>query len=658
MCGIAGILSARPFDPAILRAMGGAIANRGPDDHGEWHDEAAGVGLSHRRLSIVDLSPRGHQPMASASGRFVLCYNGEIYNHAELRARLEAGDRIAWRSDTDTETLVEAIAAWGVSAALEQAVGMFAFALWDNERRELTLARDRFGEKPLYYGWNNGAFLFGSDLRALRAVPGFDPEVDRRALKLLAARAYIPAPLSIYRDIYKLEPGCLLKITLDAAASPPTSPPAAPFAAHGFSVERYWSYRAVVTAGLANPVTSEGDAIDGLEHALQQAIAGQSVADVPVGAFLSGGIDSSTVVGVYQSLSPKTIRTYSIGFEDKRYNEAGYAKAVAAHFGTEHHELYLTPADCLAQIPNLPTYYSEPFADSSQIPTYFVSRFARQDVTVALSGDGGDELFGGYNRYFGTARLWSAAKKLPTPLRTLVVGRLAHLPPQFWQGLGRIAGDRVPPQFGYKVRKALRTVGGARDLDGVFETFLDEWSGERNPVRMEEDDVPATRFDLAVPGGDAARMMYCDATSYLPDDILCKVDRAAMAVSLETRVPFLDHRVAAFAARIPTHMKIRGGKGKHVLKQLLFRHAPPALFDRPKAGFGMPLGDWMRGPLRDWCESLLDPRRLAEGGYWHADQLRARWQDHLAGRRDAGPTLWPILMFEAWRDSVATGGAR
>jgi asparagine synthase (glutamine-hydrolysing) len=644
MCGIAGLLTAGRLDAAVVRAMIAPIAHRGPDDQGVWTDAEAGIGLGHRRLSIVDLSPLGHQPMASADGRWVLSYNGEIYNHAELRSTLDAAGHGGWRGHSDTETLIEGIARWGLQATLEKAVGMFALALWDRRERVLHLARDRFGEKPLYYGWAGGDFVFGSELKAIRAHPRFANRVDRGALRLLAARTYIPAPLSIYQRLFKLEPGCILSVTAAAVNAPRDEAPSAGARADGVTLARYWSYRDVMRRGFADPIADEVEAIERLEATLAQAIRGQSVADVPVGAFLSGGIDSSTVVALYQKYSPQPVRTFSIGFEEAGFNEAEYAKAVAAHFGTVHNERYVTVKEARDVIPLLPAMYDEPFADSSQIPTHLVSRFAREQVTVALSGDGGDELFAGYTRHFAAPKLWRRLQLLPRPVRSLIGTPLSRLPSGVWN----LATGRRQPHFGAKMQKALRVAGSARSFDDVYNSFLDEWSFERSPVLGAEGEGPGFDLDVAPDAPDAVRMMFCDAVSYLPDDILCKVDRASMAVSLESRVPFLDHRVAELAARIPVTMKVRDGKGKHILRELLYREAPRALFERPKAGFAVPVGEWIKGPLRPWAEDLLDPRRMAEEGYFDAAAVRRRWLDHLSGRRDATPALWAVLMFQAW----------
>lgn len=644
MCGIAGAMLARTRDPALVDRMTGRLRHRGPDDAGRWDDLDAGIVLGHRRLSIVDLSPSGHQPMASADGRWVTAFNGEIYNHLAIRAELDAtGSGPAWRGRSDTETLVAAVAAWGLEATLARCVGMFAIALWDRRERVLHLVRDRFGEKPLYYGWVGGDFLFASELKALRAHPGFRNPVDRDALAAFAARTYVPAPRSIWRDIYKLEPGCVLSIAPQAAGVAPGAPPVEGRDG-GVALTRYWSYRDVVTAGARDPIAREEDALAALDQALGQAIAGQAMADVPVGAFLSGGIDSSTVVALYQRHSSNPVRTFSIGFEDAGFDEAVYAKSVARHFGTVHHERYVTVAETRDVIPALPAMYDEPFADSSQIPTHLVSRFAREQVTVALSGDGGDELFAGYNRHVAAPKLWERLSVLPRPLRAAAGGPLARLPSGIWNALP----GRHAPHWGAKVRKALHVAGRARRFDDVYASFLDEWSLERSPVLGAGGMTGELDLDPFPDAPNALRMMYCDAVTYLPDDILVKVDRAAMAVSLETRVPFLDHRVAALAARIPLSMKIKDGRGKHVLRELLYRQAPRTLFERPKAGFAIPVGQWLRGPLRPWAEELLRPARLAAEGYFDAAAITARWRDHLSGRRDGTAALWAVLMFQAW----------
>lgn len=647
MCGIAGIVGDKARDPSLLAAMSAELAHRGPDDQGIWTDTDAGVALVHRRLAIVDLSPAGHQPMLSGNGRFVLTFNGEIYNHSEIRAELEAEGAVpsaGWRGHSDTETFLEAICSWGLRAALERSVGMFAFGLWDRETRTLSLVRDRFGEKPLYYGWAGRDFVFGSELKAFRPHPQFAAEIDRRALELYVRRNYVAAPLSIYRGVFKLEPASILELDLNAARQPLTEPA---------QTARYWSYRETLQAGLADPIREEEAAVEELERSLAAAIKGQSLADVPVGAFLSGGIDSSTVVALYQKYSPRPVRTFTIGFREERFNEADDARAVAKQFGTEHHDRIVTPSEAMEVIPKLPWLYDEPFADSSQIPTHLVSAFAREQVKVALSGDGGDELFGGYNRYFTTARLWSAMEAFPAPLRSAFAASLAKVPAGVWDRVADLAArEKRSPYFGIKAQRSFRSVAAARSLEQLMSAFLDEWREGGSPVLSAPPNENAW-LDLD-PGDGAApalRMMYCDAVSYLPDDILCKVDRAAMGVGLETRVPFLDQRVAAVAARIPLSMKVRGGVGKRIVRNLLYREAPRELFERPKAGFAVPVGEWIKAPLRDWAEDLLDEQRLRNEGWFDAAAIRGRWREHLDGKRDSTAALWSILMFEEWRKS-------
>jgi asparagine synthase (glutamine-hydrolysing) len=647
MCGISGIMSGRPVNAALIASMAGRLSHRGPDDEGVWIDDSGHVGFGHRRLAILDLSAAGHQPMASADGRYTLSYNGEIYNHSEIRQEIEREfGPIAWRGHSDTETLVEAIARWELEAALTRCVGMFALSLWDARERVLQLARDRFGEKPLYYGWVGGAFVFASELPAIQRHPRFDNRIDRNALRQFAARNYVPAPLSIYERIYKLQPGCILGVSADVAAFEQVNPPQPGLSVKHCKLKRYWSYRQLLSDGLSDPIEDESEALEELEACLSQAVMGQSLADVPVGAFLSGGIDSSTVVALYQKYSAQPVRTYTIGFEDRAYDEAPRAREVAGHLGTQHHELCVTASDAQDVIPKLSSIYGEPFADSSQIPTYLISAFARGEVKVALSGDGGDELFGGYNRYLGLASTWQRLERMGPSLRAMAGGALGAIPPGLWNGMARAAGRSAQPHFGGKIRKSFRVMGRAAGADDLLGGFLDEWWEEGSPVLGASGVVnaePSLEFDAAAP----LRMMYRDAVTYLPDDILCKVDRASMAVGLESRVPFLDHRVAALAARIPLGLKLRGGRGKHILRQLLYREAPRRLFERPKAGFAIPVGDWVKGPLRSWAEELLDPARMRDEGWFDPALVQRRWQDHLAGR-DSTAALWAVLMFQAW----------
>ena len=654
MCGLAGYLTAADVDGPLLRRMAGAIAHRGPDDEGHWRDGEAGVGLAHRRLAIVDLSPQGHQPMRSADGRWQIVFNGEIYNHRTMRRALEregAAPADGWRGASDTETLLQAIAAWGLQRALEESAGMFALALWDRRERLLHLARDRFGEKPLYYGWAGGDFLFASELKAMRCHPEFRGEIDRGALALFAARGYVPAPATIYRRIYKLEPGCILTVSRAAVGAAVDRAPVEGNGGSGLQLRRYWSYREVVARGLAEPIADAAECLDRLDEVLGRAIAEQAVADVPVGAFLSGGIDSSAVVALYQRHSAAPVRTYTIGFDEADFDEAAHARAVAKRLGTVHHEHRVGPAEARDVIPLLPDIYDEPFADSSQIPTFLVSRFARADVTVALTGDGGDELFGGYHRHLAGPRLWRLLARVPRPIRALG-GPLARFPSSVWQGL--LPGPRA--HAGAKIAKALQVAATARSLDDVYGSFTDEWRFQQPPVLGTSG---AAAFDPGTLAGapDAVRLMYADALSYLPGDILAKVDRAAMAVSLETRVPFLDHRVAELAARIPLEFKISGGEGKWILRELLARQLPRTLFDRPKAGFAVPVGEWIKGPLRPWAEALLDPAKMRSEGYFDVEVVQRRWRNHLSGRRNSTAAIWAVLMFQAWLDRQRETGA-
>ena len=654
MCGLAGLLGASAGDAGLLGRMAATIAHRGPDDGGVWIDADAGVGFAHRRLSIVDLSEHGHQPMLSSDGRYVISYNGEIYNHADLRTELEAenaGPEGGWRGHSDTETLLQAIVAWGLEPALAKSAGMFAFALYDRADRVVHLVRDRFGEKPLYYGWVGRDFIFASELKAFRAHPGFRGEIDRRALQMFASRTHVPAPWSIYRRIFKLPAASILTISASALPPPLDEPPTEENGGASLRLRSYWSYRDVVNEGIANPIRDEAEALDRLETALGTAIRGQSLADVPVGAFLSGGIDSSTVVALYQKYSDTPVRTFSIGFEEAGFNEAAHAKAVANHLGTIHHEHYVGAAEARDVIPLLPSIYDEPFADSSQIPTFLVSSFAREKVTVALTGDGGDEMFGGYNRHVQAPRLWNGIQGLPVGLRSVAGKGLAWVPPRFWSGAVSLLGRRAQPWAGSKFQKAFRVASTARSFEDVYDSFLDEWSHEATPVRDGRASENFRENDVCPAAPDAVRTMYRDAVGYLPDDILHKVDRASMAVSLETRVPFLDHRVAAMAARIPLDLKIRNGTGKYILRELLYRQAPRSLFERPKAGFAVPVGEWLRGPLRPWAEEYLEPRRLAAAGWFEPGIVQRRWREHLRGRRDSTAALWAVLVFQTWLET-------
>jgi asparagine synthase (glutamine-hydrolysing) len=588
--------------------------------------------------------------MCSPSGRFTVSFNGEIYNHLALRTEL--GSLVQnWRSHSDTETLLASIEHWGVAEALKRCVGMFAFALWDTERHTLTLARDRLGEKPLYYGWSGSgdrsAFVFASELKAIRAYPGFNAPVSRAALSQYLRFTYVPAPLSIYEGVFKLEPGCMLTIE-DA---PPQRPPSDPIAVgqdyETLALRRWWSLEESVADKLARPIQDESIAIDALESALQIAVERQSLADVPLGAFLSGGVDSSMIVALMQSQSSKRVKTFTIGFDEAGFDESTHARAVANHLGTDHHEMMVSSKMAQDVIPVLPWIYDEPFADSSQIPTHLVCKAARQHVTVVLSGDGGDELFGGYNRYFWGPRVWNRLSWLPLPLRQFLGQAIERVPVEAWDRANVIT--RVS-RLGDKVHRLGARLSSVKSMDDLYWSLVSEW----NPIFLVKgvDHVIPSPWESndALPAGLNAveRMMFRDTVSYLSDDILCKVDRAAMACSLETRAPFLDHRVVELAWRLPLDTKIRGNTGKWALRQILYKYVPKELIERPKSGFAVPIGQWLRGPLRDWAESLLDERRLRQEGYFHPEPIRKAWVEHLMGGRDHTPKIWTILMFQAW----------
>jgi asparagine synthase (glutamine-hydrolysing) len=646
MCGVTGFWQAKGGKPisameVLAREMATALVHRGPDDEGVWADENAGVALAHRRLSILDLSPQGHQPMHSVCGRYVLCFNGEIYNFAGLRNELEkSGKAPAWRGHSDTEVMLAAFSAWGIDAALKKFTGMFAFALWDRKERVLTLARDRLGEKPLYYGWQNSVFLFASELKALRAHPAFKAEIDRDALTLFLRHNYIPAPYSIYRGICKLMPGHYLSLRENEKEAQP---------------EAYWSLKTIADSGYENPfMGSDEEAVETLEHLLGRAIQNQQIADVPLGAFLSGGIDSSTVVALMQANSTRPVKTFTIGFRESAYNEAEHAKAVARHLGTEHTEFYVSPQDALDVIPALPRIYDEPFSDSSQIPTFLLSRLARSEVTVSLSGDGGDELFGGYNRYFWARSIWQRLGWMPRSLRMTLANLLTLLPPQNWDvffhGLARLLPKHLHfTHPGDKLHKAAEILA-LKTPEELYLGLVSHWKTPAQLVKGGEEPQsiltdPAQRPMLP---DFEARMMVLDTITYLPDDILVKVDRAAMAVSLETRVPMLDHHLVEFAWRLPLRMKIRAGQGKWLLRQVLYRYVPKSLVERPKMGFGIPLDAWLREPLKDWGEALLNPERLMREGFFHPDPITQKWREHQTGQRNWSYYLWDVLMFQAW----------
>lgn len=646
MCGFAGFLDRGGFadGEAVLRRMADTIVHRGPDSDGYWVDGEAGIALAHRRLAIIDLSPAGHQPMASHDGRYVLSYNGEIYNHLDLRRELEAAGPIAWRGHSDTETLLQGFSKWGVVGTLERANGMFALALWDRAERKLFLARDRMGEKPLYYGLQGRTLLFGSELKALRQHPAWQGEVDRDVLTLFLRHNYVPGPYSIYRGIAKLPPAHYLEIGLDDDQLPD------PVA--------FWDIAEKAQNGRAQPFAGAPDAaVDALEDLLLDAVGMRMAADVPLGAFLSGGYDSSTVVALMQRQSARPVKTFSIGFSEEEYDEAHHAKRVAAHLGTDHTELYVTPQDALDQIPILPHHWDEPFADSSQMPTLLVSRLARSEVTVSLSGDGGDELFCGYTRYTQGYDIWRRLGRMPRALRKLAAGALRLTPADLIDGTMKMAPARLRKMA---VGDRLLKVADILDVEQAEDFYRSLVSHSKDPAAL----VPGAHepptilttpdHDWPAQGDFRDRMMYLDMRSYLPDDILVKLDRASMAVSLESRVPLLDHRVVEFALSLPLTYKLRGGEAKWPLRQLLYRYVPREMMERPKMGFGVPIEHWLRGPLRSWADDMLAPDRLKREGYFNADAIGRLWSDTRSGRRRMHYYVWDILMFQAWLDAQST----
>ena len=653
MCGFCGFISNSVLSDSttspqkIIKRMNDTIANRGPDDDGFWIDNESGLALGHRRLSIIDLSQAGHQPMTSHNERYVIAFNGEIYNFQDIRKEIDElnPDRV-WRGHSDTEVILAAIENWGLEETLKRLVGMFAFSVWDKQEKTLYLARDRMGEKPLYYGWQGNSFLFGSELKSLRVHPAWQGEINRNALSSYLRHNYVPAPYSIYMDIQKLIPGTFLRLTEKQIRNQELPSPSI-----------YWSIDQAVQQGFENPFDGTADqAVDELDRLLRQSIKGQMMADVPLGAFLSGGIDSSTVVALMQDISDVPVNTFSIGFNEEGYNEAQHASLVAKHLGTNHTELYVTALQARDVIPNIPSLYDEPFADSSQIPTYLVAELARKKVTVSLSGDAGDELFCGYSRYQRGLDLWGKTNKIP--LRNLVGKILQGLPSSllnavfFWANKF-LTGAESPGEVAQKIKIIARMLTANNKYD-LYYHMLSQWKDPDNIVKGASE--TSSIFHTAEQFSDRFTderdgFMYIDQHSYLPDDILTKVDRAAMGVSLEGRIPMLDHRLVEFAWQLPTSIKVREGKQKWPLRQVLYQHVPAKLIDRPKMGFGVPIDSWLRNELMPWAENLLDRKRLEDEGFFEPDLIRTMWNEHKTGKANWHHPLWVVLMFQQWLDA-------
>tara|TARA_B100001057_G_C22844339_1_gene948368 strand:+ start:840 stop:2795 length:1956 start_codon:yes stop_codon:yes gene_type:complete len=646
MCGINGFYSqsSSKFNN-VIEKMNQALSHRGPDNTGIWLDRNSGIVLGHQRLSILDLSSAGDQPMQSNSGRHIITYNGEIYNHLELRSDLErSNSTIKWQGNSDTETLLEAVDYWGIETVLKKIDGMFAFGIWDQKKRSLILARDRIGEKPIYFGWqgngNNKTFLFSSELKALKIHPEFYGEINRDAISLQLRHNCIPAPHTIYKNIYKLLPGYYLELREDNLKE-------------GFLPQSkiYWSLSERATYGNNKKfLNNEEEIKNNLENQLQLSVKKQMISDVPIGAFLSGGIDSSTIVALMQLQSNHPIKTFTIGFSEDDYSEAEYAKKIAKHLGTDHTELYITPKMATDVIPKLPTIYDEPFSDSSQIPTFLVSQLAKQQVKVSLSGDGGDELFGGYNRYTMSKKFWKIFRLMPLSLRKILKSRIHSISPKNWNKISYLLpGSDQYANFGDKMHKGANTLEADNLLD-LYYVLCSHWQNPSEVViNSKEPGTLLTKFRPDLTSlNDQQQMMVLDFLTYLPDDILVKVDRSAMASSLETRAPFLDHKLIEYVFKIPQSLKFRNGSGKWILRKILNQYIPKNMTERPKMGFALPLDAWLRGPLRDWAEDLLDEKKLNHEGYFISEIVKRKWLEHLSGKRNWQSDLWDVLMFQAW----------
>ncbi len=643
MCGIAGFLAVPgQFSAESLTELAGNMAarlqHRGPDDQGTWCDPAAGVALGHQRLAVIDLSEQGHQPILSSCGGYVLVYNGEIYNYKALRTELEQAGR-RFRGDSDTEVLLEAISCWGIAETLPKLRGMFAFAVWNRRERILTLVRDRLGIKPLYYARFGATVLFASELKGLKVHPAFQAEIDPQAVALQLRHNYIPAPYSIYQRVRKLPAGHLLEIpiTQNSSSADSTGAESTQVDYGAMRSRSWWSLEEVIRRGTSQPFSGDyEEAVTQLEQLLKESVSLRMLADVPLGAFLSGGIDSSLTVALMQQQSSRAVKTFTIGFTEYAYDESPYARRISEHLGTDHTELCVMPSEAMGVIPKLAAMYDEPFSDMSQIPTYLVCKLARRDVTVALSGDGGDELFGGYNRYFHIGKIWNILNRVPArKLLFQLVDSHVKYSPFPWK------------KASLKHYAQLLEISSAHEL---YSQLHRHWTPAEILQNSVDDPSESLGFGRELAGLTDLRSswMALDTLTYLPEDILTKVDRASMAVSLEARVPLLDHQVVEFAWSLPREFCFEQTTGKKILQSVLERHVPRSLFDRPKTGFGVPLGEWLRGSLFDWAENLLSEKSLAAHGLFHADIVRQRWQDHLQGKVNWQYPLWDVLMFQAW----------
>lgn len=641
MCGIAGFLKLGSGSAAlpsiqVLDSMTDTLAHRGPDSRGSWYDAERGVGLGHRRLAIRDLTPTGAQPMTSCCGRFVIVFNGEVYSHNEIAADLAATGR-PLKGHSDTEVILEACAEWGVERVVPRLIGMFAIALFDKETGELVLIRDRLGIKPIYWSNAGGLLMFGSELKALRAVPSWQPRINRDAMASFMRHNYVPAPHTIYQGVHKLEPGTVLRAKRNGT----------------ISSERFWNLRTIAEKAVQAPAAvSDKEALDHLDALLGDAVRRRLVADVPIGALLSGGIDSSLVTALMTESAGRKINTFSIGFAEKGFDEAPYARQIARHLGTDHTELYADAEHALGMVEKLPYWYDEPFADSSQLPTALVCELTRQHVTVVLSGDGGDELFAGYQRYTLALDMWQSAARMPSPVRRTLAQGMLSLPSSALDALGqRLPGPLRKGALGSKIRQYATALLND-DPDVLYRRMLSHWP-EPGDIVVDGRETKGVLWDRGLATTVPCfldRMMLVDTLTYLPDDILTKVDRASMMVALEARVPLLDHRVVEYAWSLPRHLKLRDGETKWALRQVLYRRVPRALLERPKMGFGVPLAEWLRGPLRGWAEELLSERRLTCQGLFHAAPIRERWKAHLEGSNWAY-LLWDVLMAQAWLEA-------